>query len=163
MDIFAHALWTYAIFHKQKYKWWGAFFGILPDILSFGPFFVYYHLILGNNFKNDLINDSVFVMYNITHSLVIFTIFVITVYYITRKIPWLMFGWGMHILIDIPTHTKDFFPTPFLWPLFSLKINGISWGEPWFMIINYSLLIIVYSWIIYKKYKIKNFKALHIL
>lgn len=55
-----------------------------------------------------------------------------------------MGGWLLHILMDIPSHSYDFYPTPFLWPISDFKINGFHWGTPWFMITNYSLIIISY-------------------
>ena len=76
MDIFAHGLWTYAIFFKsKKYRLLAALFGVLPDIIAFGPFIIY-HLFsksigMGNPFKSS-IPDFVFIGYNFTHSLVLF-------------------------------------------------------------------------------------------
>jgi hypothetical protein len=55
-----------------------------------------------------------------------------------------MLGWALHILIDIPTHSLRFFATPFLWPLSDYRFNGISWGNRWFMLANYTALAIVY-------------------
>jgi hypothetical protein len=67
-----------------------------------------------------------------------------------------MFGWLLHILIDIPTHLIGHFPTPMFWPLSNFKINGIIyWREPLFMIVDVVLLIIVY-WIILKKERRKK-------
>jgi hypothetical protein len=54
-----------------------------------------------------------------------------------------LLGWVFHILIDIPTHTLRFFPTPFLWPISSYCASGISWANRWFLLANYSALAIV--------------------
>ena len=63
-----------------------------------------------------------------------------------RKRPyWLMAGWGLHILVDIPTHAETFFPTPFLWPVSSFHVNGISWGNPVIFFPNLVLLIVAYA------------------
>lgn len=59
-------------------------------------------------------------------------------------IPWEMTAWLLHILSDIPTHSYKFYPTPFLWPISEWKFNGFSWGQWWFLLLNYSLLIIVF-------------------
>ncbi len=62
----------------------------------------------------------------------------------SRLIYWPMWGWLLHILIDIPTH-KNFYETPFLFPLSGYRFShGISWGHPTFMIINYGALAAVY-------------------
>ncbi|MEK6955625.1 MAG: hypothetical protein AABW52_03115 [Nanoarchaeota archaeon] len=161
MDIFAHALWTYAlfrIFNKKKYAISGAIFGVLPDLVAFIPFF-FYMLINNIHFQRDasIFPHYTLIAYNITHSFIIFLVSFIVVYLILRKIALPMLGWGLHILIDIPSHTADFFPTPFLWPISNLTISGISWADKYFMIFNYSLIILVYSYI--SLIKERNFKS----
>ena len=45
---------------------------------------------------------------------------------------------------DLYTH-KGFYETPFLFPISNYKFDqGISWGHPTFMLINYACLAIVY-------------------
>jgi hypothetical protein len=58
--------------------------------------------------------------------------------------PWEMFGWFIHILMDIPTHTGLLYPTLFLWPLSDWYVDGNSWGTKWFMVANYTLLLVVF-------------------
>lgn len=147
MDIFAHGLWSYAIFHKKKYVWWATLFGILPDLLSFGILFVIN--ILSGNFARgrpslNSIPNWLYSAYSFTHSLLMFFAVFIIIYLITKKWFWQLTAWAIHILIDIPTHSDKFFPTPFLWPISGYTFNGISWATPWFMIVNYSALMIVF-------------------
>lgn len=98
--------------------------------------------------------------YNFSHSILIFFIIFAGALLISRKptwelggppnqgrgspIPWEMGGWLIHILIDIPTHSYQFYPTPFLWPVSGFKFDGFSWGTPWFLVLNYSLILLVY-------------------
>ena len=89
-------------------------------------------------------------LYNITHSLVVFFLVFILVSWLSKRFFWSMTAWAMHILIDIPTHSYNFFPTPFLWPISSYKVDGISWGTPWFMVVNYSAIVITYVIIYYR-------------
>ncbi len=108
-------------------------------------------------------------LYNFSHSLVIFGIIFALVYagrrWIQSKsgallhtqrggpIPWEMGGWLLHILIDIPTHSYAFFPTPVFWPLSQWKFtHGIAWSTRWFMVTNYSLLCVVYIYL-YAKHR----------
>lgn len=97
------------------------------------------------------------ILYTISHSLIIFlivfaviSILLYSMYYPLRntekkfRIPWEMAGWPLHILIDIPTHSTQFYSTPFLWPISDIKFNGLSWGTPWFLVLNYFVMIIVY-------------------
>ncbi len=152
MDIFAHFLWTFALFFKRKDRWLAGLFGILPDVASFGPHFIL-SFVAGTTIfgrpELSTIPGSVFILYNLTHSLVVFALAVLIIYFITKKIYWFITGWGLHVLIDIPTHTKDFFPTPFLYPFPQPFINGIRWSDSTFMKINYGLLVIVYGILIY--------------
>jgi|SRR3989344_1955576 len=161
MDTLAHGLWTYAAFHKKKYAWLGAFFGVLPDLLSFGMLFVF-NIFTGNFHRGkpalESLPDWLFSAYNMTHSLIVFAAVFLLIFFITKKWFWPMLGWPIHILIDIPTHSTRFFPTPFLWPLADYRFDGISWGTPWFMLLNYSSIIIVYFWIAHSRAKSKKKK-----
>lgn len=158
MDIFAHSLWTNVVFYKklrlEKFqRFWAILFGVLPDFASFVPVFIYM-LVTRSEFFDIVGSDSWVVRYasesyQYTHSLVIFLCAVFLVFLLRKlmhksAIWWPMFGWLIHILIDIPTH-KGFYETPFLFPLSPYRFTeGISWGHPTFMIINYSALLVVY-------------------
>lgn len=159
MDIFAHGLWSYAIFHKKKYVWLATLFGLLPDFLSFGIIFVM-NLVNGNFKRGPPAINSLpgwlFAAYNMTHSFVVFFIAFVLIYAFTKKWFWPLTAWGIHILIDIPTHSFRYFPTPFLWPLSDYKFNGISWATPWFMALNYSSLLVVFIAIAYNRVKEKK-------
>lgn len=140
-------------------------FGILPDILSFGIIFII-NLINGNFHRGpppiNTLPKWLFGAYNMTHSFVVFIVVFLVIYLITKKWFWPLTAWGIHILIDIPTHSFRYFPTPFLWPLSSYKFGGISWATPWFLILNYSALMIVFLIIAHNRSKGKklttNFK-----
>ena len=160
MDIVAHALWTNVAFIKNRKRWLAVLFGILPDILSFGPVFAYVILMGIKNwtegFKVKWLLDYTTFTYGITHSLLVFAVAYLIIYLMTKKKNVFLFGWLLHIIIDIPTHSKDFYPTPYLYPFKSPPVNGISWGHPVFMIVNYSALILVYGFLTYKYFK--NYK-----
>ena len=159
MDIFAHGLWSYAVFHKKKYVWLATLFGLLPDFLSFGIIFVI-NLLNGNFHRGppsiSSLPEWLFAAYNTTHSFVMFLFVFILIYAFTKKWFWLLTAWAIHIIIDIPTHSTRFFPTPFLWPLSDYVFNGISWGTPWFLILNYSALMVVFILIAHNKAKEKK-------
>ncbi len=150
MDVLAHTLWTSAVY--QKWPWrlrlWAAFFGVAPDLFSFGLLFVQNFLSRGVYWgPPELIQIPayVYIMYNLTHSLVIFIGVFLILYFIKgRTIPWIIGGWLLHIVIDMFTHGRDFFPTPWLWPISKYTIDSFSWSEPWFMALNYTALSMVY-------------------
>lgn len=171
MDVFAHSLWTYAAAHAANRKlaehkrrpinvWWVTFFGVWPDIFAGSVPFVWlaWSFLNGTLTTSDLLRvdimnhgspqvASIFglwsSLYHWSHSLIIFLVVFGLVWLFARRPVWELGGWLLHILIDIPTHSMDFFPTPFLWPLSNAHVNGVPWGETWFMILNYSALLIV--------------------
>ncbi len=150
MDTLAHGLWTYAIFHKTKSSKLAVLFGVLPDLISFTPFFI--TRIISNQFKGRPnsagIPNFITSSYNFTHSLIIAIVAIILITLIMRKFYTFLLGWPLHILIDIPTHETTFFPTPFLYPISDLRISGISWGRPEMLAVNYLTLALVYAFLL---------------
>ncbi len=162
MDFVSHALWGGVAFGRKnrRYYIWAAIISILPDILTEGLFGALYLLKIGGmpgweNGHPNITDYPIYAqnLYNITHSLIVFGVVFLLIYAITKKIPWLMCGWGLHILIDIPTHSMALFPTPFLWPITNFKINGIGWDSPVVLTIDVILLIAAYSsWLYFVKH-----------
>ncbi len=96
-------------------------------------------------------------LYNISHSAIVFGAVFLAVWAIRKTPLWEMGGWLLHILIDIPTHSYSFFPTPAPWPLSQWKFShGIQWNRPWFMVLNYSLLALIFGVIYLKPLLSKN-------
>jgi hypothetical protein len=157
MDIFAHGFWSYFLFYKDRNKFLAILFGVLPDLLSFGILFLANlpTFLTSKPGPPDIstIPQYVHISYNLTHSLIIAFIVILLVYIITKKFHYFLLTWPLHIFIDIFTHTKEFFPTPFLYPISNFKLNGISWANPTFMAINYSLILLAIIYIIWKKKK----------
>ncbi len=162
MDIFSHGLWGAAAFGRSnggftKKKFWTALaFGVAPDLFSFGILFVQdvAHFITAGSFRypHDMesgginLPQYVFSAYNVTHSLFVFAATFFLLWAIFKKPVWESLAWGLHILVDIPTHTHAFFPTPFLWPFFNFTLDGWSWGSPWIFFPNVFALALVYFW-----------------
>jgi len=121
------------------------FFGVMPDLFSWTLYMVY-RLIKREKFSRPDIRKVpswVFFMYGLTHSIFVFGAVSAIIFLITGNMPIYLWAWLIHILIDIPTHSRKFLPTPFLWPLSDWKFPGFSWGQKWFMITNWSAIIIV--------------------
>lgn len=168
MDIFSHGLWGGVAFgRKSKFSFWSAFvFGIVPDFLAFGPLFIWMiiswaflggtimHPEPGNGYAN--IPPYVFSVYDITHSLIVFTSAFLLVWAIRKKPLWEMSAWGLHIFIDIFTHDKSFFPTPFLWPISDYGFSGVSWGHPIIFFSNVTLLLCLYVYWWYERRKMRK-------
>ena len=160
MDILAHGLWTAAVYSRWQLRarWWAVLFGIAPDLLSFGFFFVA-TFFTGNWHMGppniSLVPNYVFTLYNIWHSVFVWLLIFLVAWLINKKPWWPLAGALLHIAIDAPLHEADFFPTPWLWPFSSYVVDGISWAHPMFMLINYSCLAIIYTaWFFWRKRKI---------
>lgn len=167
MDIFSHGLWGGISFgRKNKKSFWMAFiFGILPDLLSFGLFM--FTTIFGLSPRPDwgsghpdgaLIPQYVHNLYNVTHSFIPFLIIFFVLWAIFKKPIWEFSAWGLHILMDIGVHSTQFFPTPFFWPLWDYRFDGIPWSNPIIMIPNVLFLILIYTWYFVIKTKYRNKK-----
>ena len=161
---------------KKPLKVWRmVFWGVFPDLFAFTlPFvWMFWNLVFGgmkfSNFPRPetvepAVRDTLPVfqiasgLYNISHSLIVFIIIfglaAVLLRSKLRRIPWEMSGWLLHILIDIPTHSYKFYPTPFLWPFSEWKFDGFSWGVPWFIILNYSAIILAYWFLRRRKSKL---------
>ena len=157
MDTIAHGIWGYILAKligiKQKINPFAtAFWGMFPDLFSFFLFTLWAFSAYG--FSNlhpphslaDATPETASLigltdmLYNASHSIFIFAIVFIVVSLLYRKPIWELTGWLLHIILDIPTHTLDFYPTLFLWPVSDWKLNGIIGRTSWFMIINYGLM-----------------------
>mgnify|MGYP001577857555 CR=1 FL=1 len=155
MDPLSHGLWGAVAFgRKNRRSFWTAFgFGFAPDLFSFGLFFVSTYLGLASrpplftNVNDDSwVPDYIHSLYGPTHSLVIFLAAFFLVWIIRRKPLWEMAAWGLHVIFDIFGHTRQFFPTPFLWPISEYRFDGWHWSNPWIYIPNVALLVVLSLW-----------------
>ena len=170
MDIFAHALWTNILARAAKRRadnreklvlkiGWATFWGVFPDLFAFTISFGVgiYGWIVGSGFmygRSTIATGLAPTLYQYSHSLVIWLVVFCIISIIYKRPRWELFGWALHILIDIPSHAGGFYLTPFLFPISDYKFTqGISWAHPVFMITNYSLLLIVWGGLLIYKWK----------
>lgn len=176
MDILAHMLWAnYGArglnkkLEKKKNRTinlkWVTFWGVFPDLFAFTiPFCIaFFSVIFGGQSLGALRNhhglasgfDIASFLYQFSHSLVIWALVFIVIWIISKRPRLELLGWLLHILIDIPSHAASFYPTPFLFPLSDYRfLHGVSWGNKWYMIINYSLLLITSLYFFSRKKKV---------
>ena len=151
MDTLSHALYGKGLFGYKKYRWYSFFFGVIPDIFSFGIYFVYLFLFSDFKFGRPTIDELpfwVYDLYDISHSMVTASIFILIAYKINKDFAWPMLAWPMHIIVDFFTHSIDVFPTPIFWPISDFRFDGIPWSSPYILGINFILifLIFIYRW-----------------
>lgn len=163
MDFISHGLWGgIALGRSSRRSFWTALaFGVAPDVLSFGPVMVTGFVRDGAGFLRGLghppdaalIPDYVYGLYDVTHSLVVFAA-VFALAWLVRRRPILEMGaWGLHVTMDIFMHSDAFFPTPFLWPLWNVHVDGVPWGHPIVFFPNVALLALLYAWFFYRRKK----------
>lgn len=155
MDVVAHALWTTVAATVARRKSgrpirlvWAAFWGVLPDLVSFSiPAVLRIWWWLTGASKSLLPQANgphfewVWGVYNCSHSAVTFAAVFGVVRLFARRLPVEMFGWLFHIVIDIFTH-RGWFAIQFLWPLSTVHVNGIPWEMRWLLAVNYALLVL---------------------
>ena len=59
-----------------------------------------------------------------------------------------LLGWWLHIVIDVFTHSADYYAVPVLYPFTERGFDGIAWITPWFMVLNYAALTAVAIWLV---------------
>ena len=155
MDILSHGLWGAIAFgRRSRPSFWLTFvIGLAPDLLSFGLLWVAVGLGMADkpDFSHGTPPEStiphyVHHLYNVTHSLVVFLVVFLLVWALLRRPLWELAAWGLHVLVDVPTHSYAFFPTPVFWPFFNWKFDGWQWTAPAILIPNYVLLVSFYGW-----------------
>jgi hypothetical protein len=155
MDIISHGLWGgIALGRGSRRSFWAAFcFGIAPDLFAFGFLFIGALVTRGFGILRNVghpppisaIPAYVFQLYNVSHSLVVFCLAFGVVWFFRGKPLLEMGAWGLHIVTDIFTHATTFFPTPLLWPLAKLQVNGHPWSDPLIFIPNIVVLAVLYA------------------
>ncbi len=60
---------------------------------------------------------------------------------------WVLAGWWLHIVIDVFTHSAEFYPVPVLYPLTQRGFDGLAWNTPVFQAVNYTLLALAGAWL----------------
>ena len=155
MDIISHGLWGgIALGRSSRKSFWTAFFfGVAPDLFSFGVFLAGAFAVHGFELFQaaghppdaSQIPAYVYQLYDVTHSFVVFGLAFGLVSMLRGKPLWEMGAWGLHVAVDIFTHSDAFFPTPFLWPLLVVHFDGHPWSDPLIFVPNVVLLIVLYT------------------
>ena len=149
MDTLSHALWGKGLFGYRKYRWFSFLFGVIPDLLSFGLYFLFNLLINPSPMKFGKpelseIPEWVFMLYDFSHSLIIATLFILIVYKINKDFCFPMLAWPFHIVLDFFTHSVQYFPTPILWPISDYRFDGIPWSNKYVILVNVVGIFLVF-------------------
>lgn len=160
MDILSHGLWGAIAFGRNnRPSFWLAFvIGLAPDLFSFG--ILWAAVLFGLADKPDFsrgtppessIPSYVHHLYDVTHSFIVFMLVFLLVWHMLKRPLWELASWGLHVLVDVPTHSHAFFATPVLWPLSGWKFDGWQWMTPAILLPNYALLSLAYAWFLTRR------------
>lgn len=158
--------------NKKINAYWALFWGMFPDLFAFTIPFVWllWRVVTGEVHYGDWPRPEqvepvgheqwpmfqlASTLYRYSHSLVVFGIVAIAVllycYTLKKRIPFEMLGWPLHIFMDIPTHTYQFYPTPVFWPISEWRYDGVSWAHPEFLAVDYLLLVLVFGFFYWRR------------
>ena len=84
----------------------------------------------------------------IAHSALIAALVTVLCWVAVRRVALALVGWWSHVVIDVFTHSADYYPVPVFYPLSNLAFDGIAWNEPWALAANYAALAAVWSWLL---------------
>lgn len=152
---FTRFVWGSGVWSQEQETILVGFF-LWHDARYFGVWSIFCAAIRLGNFKSYVIfskwcsrstHDSPVCLsrVHITHSIVVFAVVFGLVWLFMKKPPFIVLGWPLHIMMDLFTHTTQFFPTPIFWPISNAHFtHGIPWSEPIIFIPNVILLIILY-------------------
>ena len=84
----------------------------------------------------------------VAHSAVVAAVATALLWAVMRSVWIPLLGWWSHIVIDVFTHSADFYPSPVLYPFTQRGFDGLAWNTPWFVLANYTALVAVGLWLL---------------
>jgi hypothetical protein len=173
VDILAHAVWAGAGAVAAKRRWPMAFsvphwvvasvaLAALPDVAHLLPIASW--AIFGTGHVSDLWAYAIATpqseptlpeivhlwshhLHCVMHSAVIAAIVSALVFLVSRALWMITLGWWSHIVIDVFTHSADFYPAPIFYPFTQQGFDGLAWNTPWFFVLNYIALACALLWL----------------
>ena len=177
MDVVSHWFWGVLVTRKHvNWKVAGPM-AVLPDLLAFSPSLIYS---LANGIERPTVDDTTVTSdfpaitwetYQYTHSAVMVTFAVLVSWWLFARFSGSRFEsqfaeqhrskplkmafllwipWYMNILLDIPSHTLQFFPTPVFYPISDFHIDGTRWSTPIVLFTNVGVLVVLWIYVLRK-------------
>lgn len=178
MDIFAHGLWAGAAamvmaprLRPPRKVWaWTVCLAVLPDLghllpvtgwalasYSSGDWWRYATALPGQ--EPPMPSTVVFWAHHlhcVLHSALSAAAVTALVWLRWRRF-WLpLIGWWLHIVIDVFTHSAEFFPSPVLYPLTYWGFDGWAWNQPIALLFNYAALALVWGWLLRARCRLRG-------
>jgi hypothetical protein len=179
MDIIAHALWAGVGVGLVQRRWalsrrtvvLTVAMAVLPDLLQLLPMvgwalFSEEGLTALGGYVQALprfepvlpptVELLVFHLHCVMHSAVVAGVATLLLWAAMRSFWIPLLGWWLHIVIDVFTHSAEFYPSPVLYPITLRGFDGVAWNTPWFMVVNYVALAGVGAWLVWSRRKRKT-------
>ena len=131
MDPVTHIVLTRALIGRERTT-------LLAGVLADAPFYLTYppwlarHGLLVEAFRSNTWPPAprwMMTAHIIAHSLPLVAGVALVFRCVSGRWPRWALAWGLHILVDLPTHSRQSWaPQPF-WPFSSWSMDGISWPE----------------------------------
>jgi hypothetical protein len=170
LDIFAHALWVgigLTVSHRRRSLARNTALvtvalATLPDIAhgmplivwaifgdgSFAKLWAYAFSLPGQEpVMPTLVASVAHHLHCIFHSAIVAGTITIILWKLVGKFWIPLLGWWSHIVIDVFTHSADFYGAPIFYPMTQRSFDGIAWNTPWFIALNYSTLALCICWL----------------
>jgi hypothetical protein len=167
LEILAHGLWAgaaaVALAPRQrpvrKVWWWTVVLGVMPDLghmlpvtgwavttLSSADWWQYATALPGQEPPMpETVRLWAHHLHCALHSAVVAALVTTVVWWRSSSF-WLpLMGWWLHIVIDVFTHSAEFFPSPVFYPLTYWGFDGLAWNSPTFLFANYLGLAFVWG------------------
>lgn len=163
MDILAHALWAGAGVTLARRRWpqtsatvvTTVVLSALPDVIHLVPLMLWWAwgdgtlatlraYALAMPGQEPALPAAVHLwshhLHCTLHSAIIAGAFTLLWWTLLRSLCVPLLGWWSHIVIDVFTHSADYYPVPVLYPFTERGFDGLAWNTPWFMVLNYVAL-----------------------
>ena len=85
------------------------------------------------------------------HSVVVLGLVTALVAWRRRALLPVLAGWWLHIALDVPTHSRDYYAVPLFYPLTYWGVDGVDWNTPWVMVVNYAALAAAFGWLWWRR------------
>lgn len=174
MDILAHALWAGIGVTLARRRWkitrrtvvTTLGLAAIPDVMHLLPIIVWW-LFGSGSFATieayaiavpgqeptlpPLVNLLSHHLHCIMHSAIVAGAFTLLSWATLRSVWIPLLGWWSHIVIDVFTHSADYYEVPVLYPITERGFDGLAWNTPWFMVVNYVALAAMILWLLYTR------------
>ena len=170
MDVISHGLWAAALGEKLRRRGLAskgqvigaAALGLMPDLVALVPVSVW---AIGSESAMDAIRAYIFAqpgtepvmapwahllehhIHCSAHSVLVLGLMTLVGFWRVRWLVVPLAGWWLHVALDVPTHSSEYYAVTIFYPFSGWSFDGIAWTHPWVLGGNYLGLAAAYAWL----------------